>query len=212
MVVLAGMFNNSGLLTYANETIGYAYYHTSGLKTAVQTTKEIKSYLQSSKDSLLQKARESTKNPSQTLRYLRDVAKSYVAFVPGASGYVDATFDTFDELHETHADEVDKILKDVADELSKTAEEGGADVTTAARVYEILRSATARLQELSKKVGVSILEKNPALKEKLGAGYDQLRSLAEKGGPEAKKILDDVTNQVCPSGSTPKIPAYKHLP
>jgi hypothetical protein len=146
---------------------------------------------------LIAKARESTQNPSETLRYLRNVAKSYVVFVPGASGYVDATFDTFDELHDTHKEDVEQILKEATDEIYKIAQDGSADAKTASRVYEILRKTTSQLQELSKKVGGSILDKSPALKATLGSGYDQLRSLAEKGGPEAKKILDDVTNQVC---------------
>lgn len=176
---------------------GYGWYHTSGLKTAVQTSKDVKAYLQSTRDSVVSKARETAQDPSQALSYLRGVAKSYSSFIPGASGYVDTTFDELDELHKDHGDEMDSILKETMNELHKVASEGKADSATAMRVYEIVGQSVKRLQGLAKKVGGDLLEKNPAIKEKLGSGYDQLQSLAEKAGPEGKNTLDDVTKQVC---------------
>lgn len=92
---------------------------------------------------------------------------------------------------------MDKILTETKDELVKAAKEGQADTQTAAKVYGILSDGIARLQKLGKEAGKTILEKNPKLKEKFGSGYEQLRSLAEKAGPEGKKTLDEVTNKVC---------------
>ncbi|THH04579.1 hypothetical protein EW145_g5416 [Phellinidium pouzarii] len=176
--------------------VGYVWYHTSGLKTAMQISKDIKTYLQSTRDSVVAKARQTAQNPSQALSYLRDVAKSYAAAIPGAAGYVDKTFDELDALHEQHGDEMDSILSDITDELQRAASEGGADAKTALKVYEVLSKSVRRMQELGKKVGSDFLEKNPAIKETFGSGYEQLRNLAEKAGPEGKKALDEVTKQI----------------
>ncbi|KAI5117766.1 hypothetical protein M0805_005197 [Coniferiporia weirii] len=175
---------------------GYVWYHTSGLKTAVQTSKEVKAYIQSTRDSVVARARETAKNPSQALAYLRGIARSYATIIPGASGYVDKTFDELDALHEQHGSEMDSILKEATDELQRVAGEGGADTKTATRIYEILSKSVSRMQELGKKVGGDILEMNPAIKEKFGGGYEQLKSMAEKAGPDGKKALDEVTKQI----------------
>lgn len=175
---------------------GYGWYHTSGLKTAVQTSKDVKAYLQSTRDSVVAKAKETAQNPSQALAYLRSVAKSYAGVIPGAQGYVDKTFDELDALHDEHGSEMDKILSETTGELHRVASEGGADTKTATQVYEVLSSSIKKLQELGKKAGSDMLERNPAIKEKLGSGYEQLVSLAGRAGPEGKKALDEVSQQV----------------
>lgn len=172
------------------------YYRTSGLSTVVQTSKDVKNYLKSTRDSVVTKTREVAKNPNQALDFLRNVSKSYTSFIPGAGSYVDSTFDQLEELHETHGEELDKILSETTEQIQKIASDGGADATTATKIFEILRSSVSRMQEVGKKAGKDLLDKNPAIKEKLGGGYDQLISLAERGGPEAKKIISDVKNQV----------------
>lgn len=172
------------------------YYRTSGLSTVVQTSKDVKNYLKSTRDSVVTKTREVAKNPSQALEFLRSVSKSYTSFIPGAGSYVDSTFDQLEELHETHGEELDKILSETTEEIQKVASQRGADATTATKIFEVLRSSVSRMQEVGKKAGKDLLDKNPALKEKLGGGYDQLLSLAERGGPEAKKIISDVKKQV----------------
>ena len=166
------------------------------MKKAVQASKEVKAYLQSTKDAVVQKAKESANNPSAALEHLRSITRSYVAFIPGASGYVDTTFDQLNELRESHGDEVDSVVKEITSDISRIASEGSADFATAAKVYDVLRNGVSKLQELGAKVGGDLLEKNPQVKEKLGAGYDQLKSLAEKGGPQAMKVYEDVKSQV----------------
>ena len=156
----------------------------------------MKQYLQETKDSVIAKAKDAAKNPSETLKYLRNVAKSYSAFVPGASGYVDSTFDELEKLREEHGEDMDKVLTETRDELVKAAKEGKADTKTAARVYGVLSDGIQRLQKLGKTAGESFLENNPQLKERFGNGYGQLKGLAEKAGPEGRKVLDEVTNKV----------------
>lgn len=197
-VVLVGKIEHSSSrnVTHRISLAGYAYYHTSGLKAAVQTSNEVKQYLQDTKDSVVTKAKEASKDSSELLKYLRSVAKSYVIFIPGASGYVDKTFDELDELHKEHGEDMDKVLTEMKDELVKAAKEGQADTKTAAKVYGILSDGITKLQKLGKEAGKTVLEKNPKFKEKLGGGYEQLRSLAEKAGPEGKKTFGEVTNKV----------------
>lgn len=137
-------------------------------------------------------------NPSVALKYLRTVAKSYVAFVPGASIYVDKVFDEFDEVHKEHGEEMDVILKEMTKKMYETAKEGKPDAQTAVKVFGILGEGISELRKLGNKAGQSFLDKNPQLAKDLGNGYQQMKSLADKAGPEGKKILDEVTGKVRP--------------
>lgn len=175
---------------------GYAYYHQSGLKTAVQTSKEVKAYLQSTKDSVVEKTRQAAKNPSQALETLKAITKSYVAFIPGSSTYVDSTFEQIEELQEKHGDETNKVLQEITDEISKTVSEGKPDISTAAKVIDSLRKGMSKLQELGKKIGGDALEKNPKAKEMLSTGFGQLMSMAGKGDQEAKKAYEAISERV----------------
>src|ERR1051326_3453291 len=60
----------------------YAWYHFSGMKTVAATASETKKYLDAAKRNI----QENTPNPSEALKWLRQTASSYAAFVPGASG------------------------------------------------------------------------------------------------------------------------------
>ena len=178
---------------------GYAWYHFSGAKTAVNTARQAHEYYQETKRTIAEKA---PKNPNEVIQFLRHTAKSYAGFVPGASKYVDSTFDTLDELHETHGEEVDKILRQGYDEIRQILkdEKSGADVQTGMKVMEVLRKSSSQLEEVGKRAGQDAFQKlgqrYPELKEKLGGGYEELRKAAEKNGPEAKRILDETTSQV----------------
>lgn len=146
--------------------------------------------------------------PNEVLRYLRNIARSYVAVVPGLSSYVDTTFDSLEKIAADHADEAREITQGAYDEIQKIVNEGKSksgnlsDVgpDAAFKVLDVLRRRTAELYELGKKAGGSavdeLLEKNPQVKEKLGGGYEQLKGLVESRGPEAKKALDEVSNKV----------------
>jgi len=175
---------------------GYAYYHTSGLKTAVQTSKEVKAYLQSTRDSVVEKTRQAAKNPSQALDALKGIVKSYTAFIPGSSIYVDSTFEQLEDLKEAHGDEANKVLQEITDEMSKAVSDGKADATTAAKVFDSMRKGIIKLQDLGKKVGGDALEKNPKAKEMLSGGFGQLMNLAGKGDQEARKAFDAINERL----------------
>lgn len=189
-----GPTNNSH---YAH--IGYAWYHFSGAKTAVNTARQAHDYYQDTKRSIAENA---PKNPNEVIQFLRSTAKSYAGLVPGVSKYVDSAFDALDELHETHGEDVDKILRQGYDEIRQILKDGnsGADAQTGMKVMDVLRTSSSQLEEVGKRVGQDMFQKlgeqYPELKEKLGGGYEELRKAAEKNGPEAKRIFDETTSQV----------------
>ena len=145
---------------------------------------------------MVAKTREVARDPSKALEYLRGVAKSYSSFIPGAGAYVDSTFDQLEEIRQTHGDELDKILSETTDEIQKAASKGGADATTAAKIFEIVKKSVSRMQEVGRKAGRDLLDKNPAVKEHLGSVYDQFLNIAEHGGPDARRIISEVSKQV----------------
>ncbi|KAI0633350.1 hypothetical protein C8Q77DRAFT_1217776 [Trametes polyzona] len=178
---------------------GYAWYHFSGVKKAVDASQTAANYYQQTKAAIAEKA---PKNPNEALDYLRDVARSYLVVIPGARPHVDAAFDTIDELRESHGEEVNRIVSDGYEEVRVIVQDqsSGLDVATAMKIFDVLRKRSSQLQDLGQKAGKdafgSLSEKYPQLSEKLGGGYDELRRLAESKGPEAKKLYDDTSKQI----------------
>jgi len=89
---------------------GYTAYQFSDAKKAVDAARKTASYAQQARDKISDSVQATINDgkPNEALAYLRKVAQSYVAMIPGASSYIDATFDSFDKLAETHGPEVEK--------------------------------------------------------------------------------------------------------
>ncbi|KAH8093849.1 hypothetical protein BXZ70DRAFT_948141 [Cristinia sonorae] len=178
---------------------GYSYYHFSGAKTAIDTAKATRTYFQQTTQSIKEKA---PKNPNEVISFLRSMSKTYLSVIPGASAYIDTTFDTLDDLQESHGDELNKILTDTYNEVQAIVKdsETGADLDTARRLWEVLGKRVMELQELSKKAGgdaFAILEKkHPQVAQTIGSSYKNLKNLAESSGPEAKKLSDETSQQL----------------
>ncbi|KAI0655905.1 hypothetical protein C8Q70DRAFT_1016263 [Cubamyces menziesii] len=178
---------------------GYAWYHFSGVKGAVDASKTVSDYYQQTKATIVEKA---PKSPNEALDYLRDVSRSYLVVIPGARPHVDAVFDTIDQLRDTHGEEVNRIVSDGYEEVRVVVKdsESALDVATAMKVFDVLRKRSAQLQELGEKAGKdafgSLSQKYPQISEKLGGGYDELKRLAEAKGPEAKKLYDEAREQI----------------
>lgn len=188
------------LLSFASHVFsGYTYYHFSGAKTAVDAAKATKAYYEQAKQTISEKA---PKSPNEVISFLRSVSKSYLGVVPGASTYIDTTFDTLGELQEIHGEETNKILTETYNELQAILKDAksGADLETAKKVWEVLGTRVMQLQELSKKAGsdafVKLEQKHPQIAQLLGSSYSSLKQLADRGGPEAKKLYDDISKQV----------------
>ncbi|EMD33600.1 hypothetical protein CERSUDRAFT_98163 [Gelatoporia subvermispora B] len=177
---------------------GYAYYHFSGTKKAVDAGKSAHASLQETKRTIQEKA---PKSANEVLDFLRGVTKTYVGMIPGASKYVDSTFGTLDQLRETHGEDVERILNEAYDEIRKVLSEGeGVTVETGMKIMGVFSRRIGELDEIARRAGQDVLqslgEKHPEIADKLGGAYGQLRKFAEQGGPEGKRILDETTQQI----------------
>jgi arsenate reductase-like glutaredoxin family protein len=169
----------------------YAWYHFSGAKTLVNAAHETKSYMQSARNRLVEK----TPEPNEALKWLRQASTYYAGFIPGASGYVETTFDDLDKIHDKHRDEVDQIVKDAYNELKELS---GKDMNlaTAQQAFEVLQKHGKRIGELAGDAAQDVLDNHPQLKKQVGGNLDQLKNMGEQYGPEAKKQVDETWNQI----------------
>lgn len=139
--------------------------------------------------------KESSPEPNEALEWLRSTAKSYVAFIPGARGYVDSAFDDLDAVRHKHGKEVDNIIKEAYADLKDISQEG-MSVTTATKAWDILQNHLKRIGDLAGDAAGDIINNHPALKEKVGGNLDQLKQMGNKYGPEAKKQVDETWDQI----------------
>lgn len=129
------------------------------------------------------------------MKWLRSTATSYAAFIPGAKAYVDSAFNDLDKVQAKHGKEVEEIVNNSYKEL-KDATKKGMTMETATKTWEILEKTIKQLGELASDSASEILDNHPQLKEKVGGNLDQLKSMADNYGPEAKKQLDDTYQQI----------------
>ncbi|MCJ1300744.1 hypothetical protein MMC08_003541 [Hypocenomyce scalaris] len=171
---------------------GYTWYHFSGAKTLVNTMHETKSYM----DKASKQLKESVPEPNEALKWLRQTASSYAAFIPGAKGYVDSAFDDLDAIRNKHGEEVDNIVKDAYNELKGVTQEKGMSVETAKKAWDIIQKHLKRIGELAGDAAEDLLNNHPELKDKVGGNLDQLKQMGNQYGPEAKKQVDQTWDQI----------------
>ncbi|KAM3482119.1 hypothetical protein MY8738_004149 [Beauveria namnaoensis] len=147
-------------------------------KAAVEANKQYKAAA-----AKLQKA---TPEPDEAISYIKDLAYSYVAWIPGGRSYVDAAFKDVEVVQEKHKEELNKI------DLSKS----GLSIQTASKAYETLADIAKKIADLSVDALSDILDNHPQVKEKLGGNVDKLKSLGEQYGPDAKKQVDETWSQI----------------
>lgn len=116
--------------------------------------------------------------------------------IPGASGYIDSAFDDIDAIRNKHGSEVDNILKQAYTELKDVTAKEGMSFASAAQGWEILQKHLQSIAELAGDAGQDILNNHPALKAKVGGNLDQLKQMGDKYGPEAKKQVEETTQQI----------------
>ncbi|KAI9089588.1 hypothetical protein DFS34DRAFT_385441 [Phlyctochytrium arcticum] len=206
---LAGAAGGAAVLAGA-----YGYYYFSGAKTFVDTASTAKDYYKDitvkAKKTLQEKTPD---NAHEALESLRSLTKSYASVIPGASSYIDATFDSLDEIRDEHGDDFDRIVTEAYDEVKKIiqSDKSGLDMVTGTKIVDVLKRRGTELKKVAKdasKTAFSELEdKFPGVAKKLGGGYQEFQELAAKAGPEAKKTLDDVSkqmNEMFKKGLTPE--------
>ena len=158
----------------------------------VNTARETKAYFEKA----TKKLSDSTPEPSEALQWLRQTATSYAAFIPGAKGYVNTAFDDLDAIHRKHGSEMDKIVKEAYEEIRDITKEKGMSLETAEQVREALQKHLKRIFDLASDATQDILNNHPEIKERVGGSIDQLKSMGDKYGPEAKKQVDQTWEQI----------------
>jgi hypothetical protein len=185
--IIAGLAG--GGLVFAG---GYAWYHTSGIKTAVNLAQSTKSTF----DKTANKLSQSTPSSDEALRWLRETSLSYAAFIPGAKGIVNSTFDDLDTIRHKHGKEFDDALQKAYNDLKKITLEKGMSVETAQKAWQVVERFGKEMSELAGDAADEILQNHPELKKRVGGQLDQLKSMGESYGPEAKKQVDETWQQI----------------
>lgn len=141
------------------------------------------------------KLQANTPDTKQALDYVKESAYSYAAFIPGGRGYVDTAFKDLETLRDGHGEEVDKIVSETYTELQKISK-GGLSTQTFTKILDALREMSKKLGAVAADGLSDLMDNHPQLKDKLGPGADQLKSLGQSLGPEAKKQVDQTWDQV----------------
>jgi cell division septum initiation protein DivIVA len=171
---------------------GYTWYHFSGAKKLVQAANQTEAYYKEAKKKVAQK----TPEPDEAFGWLRDTAKSYASFVPGAKSYVDTAFDDLEKIRRNQGKEFDDIVKDAYADLRDVSKKGRLDVDTACKIRDILEKHFKRLYELAGVSAEDILDNHPELKEKFGGSFDKLKEMGSAYGPQAQEEVDKTWKQV----------------
>ncbi|GHJ87523.1 hypothetical protein NliqN6_3925 [Naganishia liquefaciens] len=171
---------------------GYGYYYFSGAKTAVDTVRQTKDYVNSSLNTLKEKAPE----PNQALEWLHETANSYAKFVPGGKAYVDAAFKDIDVIRQKHGDEVNKIVSSTYDKLKAVSEKNGLSLETATNSWAVLQDSLKQISSLAGDAAEDIMNNHPDLKKQIGGNLDKLKELGDKYGPDAKAEVDKTWKQI----------------
>jgi uncharacterized protein Yka (UPF0111/DUF47 family) len=176
----------------ATISVGYLWYRQSGARDLLVATKTAKDYT----NTAAKKIKEATPEPNEALDWLRSMAMSYAAFIPGARGYVDAAFKDIDAIRQKHGDEVDKIVRDAYDDLRDIANDGELSLLTAQKAWNVIVKHLGRIGDLAGDAAQQIMDNHPQLKEKVGGNLDTLKEMGKQYGPEAKKEVDRTWDQI----------------
>lgn len=141
------------------------------------------------------KLQESTPTTDETVNYIKDLCYSYVGWFPGGRQYVDTAFNDLEKVRRNHKDEADEILNE-AYQRFKEVSKGGLSLDTARHGLEVLADVGKKVASLSGDAIGDILDEHPQVKEKFGGSIDQLKSMGEQYGPEAKKQVNETWKQL----------------
>ncbi|KAL6797062.1 hypothetical protein J3E68DRAFT_426585 [Trichoderma sp. SZMC 28012] len=141
------------------------------------------------------KLQENTPSASQAVDSIKQFAYSYVGWIPGGRGYVDAAFKDWETVRKEHGDEADKLVNDAYKQFQDISK-SGLSLETASRAFEVLADLASKIASLAGDAISDVVDNHPQLKEKLGGNIDQLKQMGEQYGPEAKKQVDETWRQV----------------
>lgn len=139
--------------------------------------------------------KEKAPEPNEALKWLKQTATGYAAFIPGGKSYVDAAFKDLETVEKNHHGEVDKIVSDAYNSI-KAASAKGMTMEAANDTWAILQKAIMQISELASESASEILDNHPEIKEKVGGNLDQLKDMGDNFGPEAKKQVDETWDSI----------------
>jgi hypothetical protein len=171
---------------------GYTWYHFSGIKTLVNTSKQTQAYIDQAKQTIAQK----TPEPNEAFQWLRSTVKSYAVFIPGARGYIDTAFDDLDKIRNDHGKEFDEVVKNAYTELSDLAKKETMSVDSASKAMDVLQKYAKQLFDLAGDATENVLDNHPEFKEKIGGSFDQLKEMGNAYGPQAKEEINRTWQQI----------------
>ena len=114
---------------------------------------------------------------------------------PRGRAYVDAAFSDWDSVRKNHKDEADKIVNDAYKQFQEVSK-SGLSLETASKAYEVLADLSKKIASLASGAVSDILDNHPQAKEKFGGSIQQLQSMGEQYGPEAKKQVDETWSKM----------------
>lgn len=171
---------------------GYTWYHFSGAKTLVDTSRQTQEYIEQAK----QKVSQNTPEPNEAFRWLRDTVKSYAVFIPGARSYVDTAFDDLDKIRKDHGQEFDEVVKNAYNELNDLLTKEGLNTDSAAKVLGVLQKHAKQLFDLAGDAAENVLDNHPEIKEKVGGSFEHLKEMGDAYGPKAKEEVNRTWQQI----------------
>ncbi len=141
------------------------------------------------------KLEESTPTTDQAIDSIKQFAYSYLGWIPGGRAYVDAAFQDVETIRQNNGDEADAIVNDAYKQLRDVAK-AGLSLEALSKLYDVIGDISMKLAGLGKDAWTDLLDNHPELKEKLGGSIDELKQLGEQCGPEAKKQVKEVWDQL----------------
>lgn len=136
-----------------------------------------------------------TPSSSQAVDSIKQFAYSYVGWIPGGRGFVDAAFKDWETVRKEHGEEADKLVNHAYKQFQEISK-SGLSLDTASRAYDVLADLAKKIANLTGDALSDVVDNHPELKEKLGGNIDQLKQMGEQYGPEAKKQVDETWGQV----------------
>ncbi|KAI0532918.1 hypothetical protein GGR58DRAFT_506913 [Xylaria digitata] len=144
-------------------------------------------------DEAAKKLQGQTPGADEAIKYIKEFAYSYVAWVPGGKQYVDTVFKDIETLKENHRD-VNEIVNGAYKQFQQLSR-SGFSLETASNAYNILADLSKKFGDLAGNPLTDILDNHPQAKKKFGGSIDQLKEMGENYGPEAKKQVDQTWNE-----------------
>jgi len=138
---------------------------------------------------------QNTPTADEAVKSMKEHAQWYARWVPGASQYVDMVFNDWETVRKNHKDEADEIVVDTYKKL-RDVSRAGLGLDTASRAFDVLAEFSRRIASLSADAFSDVIDNHPELKKQFGGSIDQLKSMGDKYGPEAKKQVDETWKEV----------------